>query len=112
MNNSCTAYRARFAREGLPPLREAHVPSLLIQFSLPRAGSFYSESKRANFHHDIARFNSKQNVLDRRFCLDSKRNADSSMCQLKRLDSKQGAHSPALRRANCAKHKGVMLMES
>lgn len=110
--NSCTAHRARFSREGVTPLHKAHAPSFLVQFSLPRVGSFCLESKCANTHHDIVRFDSKQNVLDRCFCLDSKQNADSSMSQLKRLDSKQVAYSPAPRRANCAKYKGVMLMKS
>lgn len=110
--NSCTAHRARFSREGVTPLRKAQVPSFLVQFSLPRVGSFCLESKHANAHRNIVRFDSKQNVLDRRYCLDSKQNADSSMSQHKRLDSKQVAHSPAPRRANRAKHKGVMLMKS
>jgi len=97
-------------REGYTPLYNRHLSSLCTRSSLPNAGSFCLESK----HHRSGeeRFDSKQNVGNQRFRLDSKQNSDSFLRQVKRLDSKQVAFSPARRRANCAKRKGVMLMKS
>lgn len=100
-------------REDYLPLHNRYVSALCTRSSLPIAGSFCLESKhRQAYRGGKERCDSKQNVENRCFCLDSKQNSDSFLRQVKRLDSKQVAFSPARRRANCAKRKGVMLMKS
>lgn len=97
-------------REGYTPLYNRYVSPLCARSGLPIAGSFCLESKRRHSGEEC--FDSKQNVGNQRFCLDPKQNNDSFLRQVKRLDSKQVAFSPARRRANCAKRKGVTLMKS
>lgn len=111
--NECRRRHIAGDREGYTPLYNRYESSLCTRFGLPIAGSFCLESKhRRTYRSGKERFDSKHNVGNQRFCLDSKQNSDSFLRQLKRLDSKQVAFSPARRSANCAKRKGVMLMKS